>query len=449
MLANKIKKDSTLTRVLSIVTPVREGESLSVLLLFCCLFLLLFTVYLLKPAREMLILTEGGSELRSYSVALQAVLLIFLIPVYGKISRHMESEKLMRYAVLFFASSLCVLYLLGKSGVSISVVYFVWLGAYGVLIIAQFWAFASDVYNKATGERLFVIIALGATAGAWAGAIATKWLVNYFDAYGMILLGSFTLVLSSLPVLHVVNKIPEEDRVPPQSLATKEEVNFFDAFNLVLKNRYLLRIAIFVLLLNWLNSVGEFMVSTVVERRYDALPPSEVEVSKQAFIGQFYSTYFLLVNVFSVLIQLFLVSRLIKWLGLAGAFLVTPVVVLVGYGVLAFFPVLAIFRVVKISENSLDYSLQNTTRQMLFLPLSRREKYEGRAVTDSLFFRFGDLIQAFTIFIGLNMFDFEPKDFISINLVLACLMLLVAQRIVKSHSAMESEGSVVEAAGKA
>ena len=105
----------------------------------------------------MLILTEEGSELRSYSVAIQALLLVFLTPLYGKLSRHLESEKLMRYALLFFACSLALLSQLGKLGVNISVVFFVWLGAYGVLILAQFWAFSSDVYNKLSGERLFSI----------------------------------------------------------------------------------------------------------------------------------------------------------------------------------------------------------------------------------------------------------------------------------------------------
>ncbi len=215
------------------------------------------------------------------------------------------------------------------------------------------------------------------------------------------------------------------------------------AFELVLRNRYLLLIGIFVLVLNWVNSVGEYMVSTVVEMQYDALYQGDGGVSKQTFIGQFYSTYYLVVNLCTVLIQLLLVSRLIKWLGFAGAFCLTPVLLLVGYGVLVFFPVLTIFMAVKIGENSLDYSLQNTTRQMLFLPLSRREKYEGRAVTDSLFLRFGDLLQAFTIFIGLNVFDFHPKEFVGVNLVLVLIMLLVASRIVKSHSSVSSGDSMV------
>lgn len=92
--------------------------------------------------------------------------------------------------------------------------------------------------------------------------------------------------------------------------------------------------------------------------------------------------------------------------------------------------IVAWFRYFKIGENSLDYSLQNTARQMLYLPLSRQEKYEGRAVIDSFGQRVGDLLQAGLIFVGLHWLGFQPNSFIPLAAVLAGINLLIAYQIV-------------------
>ena len=100
-------------------------------------------------------------------------------------------------------------------------------------------------------------------------------------------------------------------------------------------------------------------------------------------------------------IQLLLVSRIYRAMGMRGALLVHPVLVAVGYGMLAlspllggFIPIFTLIRWVKVMDNSVDYSLMNTTRQALFLPVDRDSKYDGKMAIDTFFWRFGDLVQA-------------------------------------------------------
>ena len=106
-----------------------------------------------------------------------------------------------------------------------------------------------------------------------------------------------------------------------------------------------------------------------------------------------------------------LVARIYRRVGVRGALLVHPVIVGLGYGLIAlgpvlggFVPVFTLIRLVKIAENGVDYSLMNTTRHALFLPVDRDSKYEGKTAIDSFFWRFGDLIQAGVVFAGLNWF---------------------------------------------
>ena len=72
-------------------------------------------------------------------------------------------------------------------------------------------------------------------------------------------------------------------------------------------------------------------------------------------------------NLAGVLIELFLVSRIIKYLGVGVGILILPCLSLGAYGLLAFYPMLNVVRWAKTAENSTDYSLNNTVRNMLFL----------------------------------------------------------------------------------
>jgi AAA family ATP:ADP antiporter len=194
-------------------------------------------------------------------------------------------------------------------------------------------------------------------------------------------------------------------------------------------------IAIFVILFNLINTTGEYLLSSTLEREYEAgTLNGTVAVAKGVYVGKFYSGFFSIVNLSGAIIQFFLVSRLIRYAGFGWAFAFTPLVVLLGYSSLIFIPALAILRLLKISENSLDYSLLNTTRQMLYLPMSRQEKYEARATIDSFGQRVGDLLQAAVVFIGLNVFHFVYTGFISTVIIFALVNVMLAYLILRERS---------------
>ncbi|QFU74895.1 hypothetical protein EY643_04150 [Halioglobus maricola] len=402
--------------------------------MFATLFLILFTAYLLKPAREMLILTEGTAEIRSYAVALQALLLLFFIPIYGKFSRRYDSYRYMRIVSMVCVATLLAFAAAGSLGLPISVPYFVWLGAYSVLIIAQFWAFASELYSREAGERLFVIVALGASVGAWVGSAVSRELVIYMNAYGLMIAGAITLALAAVPAQWATLSVPEDSRGEGRGdEATHTSV--FAGFQLVLSRRYLMLMAAFVIVLNLVNTTGEYLLSAILEQMYAAgSADGSIDLDKGTYVGRFYGGFYFTVNLLGVLIQYFAVSRLIRVGGFSFAFLLTPIVIFLGYASLALLPIIGWFRYFKIAENSLDYSLQNTARQMLYLPLSRQEKYEARAVIDPFGQRLGDMFQAAIIFAGLHLLGWGATDFIPAAAVMAGVALLLAVLIVRERA---------------
>ena len=432
-------------RTLFLGVELRPGETAGVLAMFVSLFLILFTAYLLKPAREMLILTEGTAEIRSYAVALQALLLLVFIPLYGKFSRGFPSFRYMQIVTAVCVATLVAFAAAGMSGASVSVPYFVWLGAYSVLIIAQFWAYASELYSREAGERLFVIVALGASLGAWVGSAASRVMVEHLDAYGLMIAGAITLALSSIPASMASRSVPEESRGEQNIAASDTQPSIFAGFQLVLSRRYLMLMAAFVIMINLVNTTGEYLLAAILEAMYaEGAQAGTIDVDKGTYVGRFYGGFFFVVNLLGVLIQFFLVSRLIRFAGFSFAFLLTPLVVFLGYASLALLPVIGWFRYFKMAENSMDYSLQNTARQMLYLPLGRQEKYEARAVIDSFGQRLGDLMQAGLIFVGLHLMGWVAIDFIPLAAVLAAGSLAIAILLVRERgrllAAAQSEG---------
>ncbi|MBN1907571.1 MAG: hypothetical protein JW927_20995 [Deltaproteobacteria bacterium] len=412
----------------------RPEERKGVIGLFLSLFLILMTTYFLKPAREILILTEGTAEIRSYAVALQAAFLILLLPLYGKFSRRHNCSSFMRVMTLLFSVILILFYIAAFLGYPISVAFFIWLGIYSVLVIVQFWAFATDLFTREAGERLFVIIAFGGSLGAWVGSAISRVLVNFLNAHELILLSSVTLILSMIPALYAVRALPQECLIQECTPIQDIKTSFLACFQIVFTRRFLLMIAIFIILFNLINSTGEYLLSSTLERDFSAgIESGNIVMEKSVYVGKFYSGFYTIVNLAGVILQFFVVSRLIRYAGFNWAFAFAPLIVLVGYSSLFFIPTLAFLRIVKISENSLDYSLLNTTKQMLYLPLTRQEKYEARATIDSFGQRAGDLIQAGVVFLGLNFFHFVYKGFISVVVVFAIVNVILAYLILRER----------------
>ena len=416
-----------LERALSRMVAVRAGEGRTVALLSTNVFALLFAYYLIKPVREMLILTEQTAEMRSYALALQAVALLIVIPVYTAILRRIVPHyHFVPWITVFLAMNLLAFVLCGRAGVAVGVPFFIWLGVFNVLIVAQFWAFAADLFSVEAGERLFVPIALGASLGAWAGSLASRGLLATLGAYDVMLLAVGLLLFTATLTNRARAAVPEDSRPAANLASSPAQIHgVLGGFRVVLADRYLLLLAVFMFLLNCVNSTGEYLLARQVRDHAGALAASGAIADPGVWIGTFYGAYFAWVNTLGLLVQLLLVARIFRLIGVGGAALVLPVVAALCYGVIAIVPVFAVIQVFKIVENSLNYSLQNTTRHALILPTSEDVKYAGKTTIDTFVWRLGDLAQAGIVALG-ALLAATPTQFALFNVALAVLWAAVA-----------------------
>ncbi len=511
-----------LDRVLRLVTDVRPGEGTTAVLLALNLFLVLAAWYMIKPVRKAL-LGEGaearfgegaGATIEAYLFTGIVVLLAMVVPLYGSVASRMPRRRLINVVTTFFAANLVLFFLVFQLDVSLfvqGVVFYLWASIFNVMVIAQFWSFANDIYKTEEGERLFPIVAFGAALGGVAGGIASTRIIPAFGEYLPMVFGAGLLMVTLLitnytdarerrvreadlpsalttgtvpaasqeiPVDEVraaiTGEIPVEDvqRTLTGEISIKDVrkaleegertsarereararleetargIDFSgteNPFKMVLRCPYLLMIGLLVMLLNWVNSGGEIILSDVII----TAARNAVETGRAAgqtegqLIGGYWAGFYTVVNIATLLIQLFIVSRVIKYLGIRIAILVLPLISLGAYSIMAFYPVLAYMRWAKIAENSTDYSLNNTVRHTLFLPCTREQKYKAKQVIDSFCQRAGDFLVGPTIFIATTLFALEVRDVAPLNIGLAAIWFALAVFIGRDYKRLAATG---------
>jgi len=444
-------------RLLTVFTRVRPGEGRTVLLFMLHAFLLLFSYQVVKALREAFMLAKFTAEVRSYAVAITALILMLLVPVYGAVRRRIDGARLLQAITVFFAANMLVFAAAAWSGMSIAFPYFVWASIFGLMVVSQLWAFAADSFNLKSGQRIFPVIMVGANVGALAGAKTAQLAAAALTPVGLLVLATL-LLLATLFLA-----APERAAVPEGSRAIAAEhgrpvPKLLGGLGLVMRDRYLRLIALLVVLLNWINTTGEFILADFVQRDAAArVAASGGALTASVLIAEFYGSFQFWVTVVGLAIQLFLVARIYRTVGVKGALLIHPVVVAIGYGLLAlspmlggFVPIFTLIRLVKIAENATDYSLMNTTRQALFLPVDRDAKYEGKTAIDTFFWRFGDLLQAGVVYVGLNVLGWTAPTFALLNLVLALAWIGLAVSIGRefSRKALENVTNVAPEASR-
>jgi AAA family ATP:ADP antiporter len=441
---------SLLDRALGIVTEVRAGEGLTAVLLAMALLLLLMAYYMIKPLREALILQHpGGAEYKSWLGAAIALLLLLVVPAYSKLADRLPRNRLVSGVTLFFAAHMVLFYVASvtfglRESLTLAVVFFVWIGIFNMMLVAQLWAFANDVYDQERGKRLFVIVGLG-SFGAVVGSAANAALSRVMDMFGLLLVSAAALAGVAL-IVQLVHRREQvaarrtdapETAQAPSKLGDDHDTS--GAFALVMRHRYLLLIAGFSLVFSFVNTNGEYMLSKLVQATASAKVTAGTLRADELrnFIGDRYNTLSIAVNIISFVLQSLVVSRLLKRVGFGPAFFVFPFIALLDGAAVAIAPVLGVLFIGKIAENSVDYSLNNTLRNMLWLPTTREMKYKAKQAVDTFFVRMGDVASGAWVVIGAGMLGIGVRGFALTNVVLAALWLWLALMIVREQRQLD------------
>ncbi len=446
------KGNLILLKFLRLITVIHPYEVTKVLLLSFNIFLILAAYYMIKIVRDATLLEDFDATTKNQMAGIQVFLLIFVIKAFSALASRVSRNNLINRVTMFFILNLGVIYIFfvtGLLGKTMSLVFYIWVGIFNLMVIAQFWGFTIDLYSEEEGKRLFPIIMFGANLGGFMGTYASKqWIdpetINPMVVYQLILMASLLLGIGIFMTnfIHrrelkqdVQGPLPEEPKTLEEKPEEDKPLEKKGGFRLVFKSRYLLYIALFVFLLNMVNTTGEWIVDSVfIGATNEAIESGTIaEEATLANLANLKANFFFIVNALTLFIQFFIVSRLFKRFGIRAAVFVLPFIAFGGNVAMSLGATILVVSWAKALENSTDYSLTNTTRHALFLITSREEKYKAKATIDAFFQRAGDVGSIALVGLGSGVFALSIEGVAAVNFAVAFFWILLCFLIVKEH----------------
>lgn len=444
---------SVLDRALRLFTEVHAGEGLTAVVLFANVFLILCAYYFVKPLRDGWIAAsaiEGFSsvEVKAYTSFAQSVVLIGAVAVYARLVARWPRRELITRTTLFCMSNLLLFWTLREGHVAgAAIVFYVWVGIFGLFVVSQFWAFAADLYTDERGKRLLPMIAIGATAGAVAGSFVAEKIVQSgaLDSGALLLAANIPLLaaIALTTVADMRGPTGEGAQRPGPRLPAAvpaEDGRQSDVLSLVLGSRYLVAVAVVTLLTHWVSTNGDnLLFRTIQEALTSELAargvsdPQAARVFVREGTTAFYGSFFFWVNVCALLLQAFAASRLLKYGGFGLILLLLPTITLVSQSAMAFVPLLLVVRAMKTAESSTTYSINNTAQQVLWLPTTAEMKYKAKPAIETFIVRVGDGLAAVTVLVGVRLYALATRSLFLFNLSLAAMWLIIGVFVVREH----------------
>ena len=367
------------------------------------LFYLLFTGYfMLRPVRETMGVAGGVDNLQWLFTGTFIVTLVCL-PLFGWLASRAKRRHILPWTYGFFASNLLLFALLfaqNPSDLWNARAFYIWLSVFNLLAISLAWSVLADLFSSEQGKRLFGLLAAGASFGGLSGPLLGTLLVAPLGHAGLLILACGFLLGSIGATVYLQrwrdrHPLPALTEHPPSKPLGG---NPFAGASAVLRSRYLLGIALFVVLLASVSTFLYFEQARIVSQTF-------TDPTRQTQVFGLIDT---LVQALAILTQLFITGRLARRLGVGVLLVVVPLVMAAGFLWLAFAPVFAVFVVVMVVRRAGEYALVRPGREMLFTVLPAEDIYKAKNFIDTVVYRGGDALSGW-VKRGLDVMGEHPQ----------------------------------------
>jgi len=377
------------------VVDVREGEVRAMLTSALFFFFLLCSYFVLRPMRDEVAAATGVTKL-PWLFAATLTVTVILNPMFSALVVRFPVRRFIPISYQFFVASMLLFYvvlrfLAVKEGSVVDVwtarAFFVWTAAFALFNTSIFWCLMADTFNSEQGKRMFGFIGVGGTLGSIIGS-ATAALATRIGAITLLLVSAALLELAVLTVMRFPMRdggaAPLSGRKRPQGEEKGEVIggSVWAGFTHVAKSPYLLGTCGFMLMFTIGSTFLYFAQADLVGRAY-ADRSTRTAVSAQIELA---------VQTLTVLTQIFLTGRIIRWLGLAVALAILPVVSILGFAALGAFPIFAIVAVFTVLRRAGNFAVTNPAMEVLFTVVKREDKYKAKNVIETVVYRSGDQI---------------------------------------------------------
>lgn len=390
----------------------RPGEGAVLVWATAYYFLVLCAYYVIRPIRDDMGAASGAENLAwLFTGTMVGMLLVH--PLYTSLVSKLRRRQFIGWTYRFFILNLVVFYLIFRAvdasqAVWVGRVFFIWTSIFNLFVVSVFWSLLTDVFRPGQGKRLFGVVAVGGTVGAMLGASITTGLVGVMGPLNLMLVSALILELA-VRASHVLDKAEaalrlSDDGSDPAAAdgaasavtagapaaASSDAViggGMLDGIKHILSSPYLLGIASLILFYTISSTFLYFQQVDVVARTFG---------EDRAARTQVFGAMDIAVNALTLLAQLFVTGRFIKWLGVGAALAFLPLVTLIGFGVMGFAPTLAVLIVFQVARRAGNFAIQRPAREALFTVLGRSDKYKAKNFSDTFVYRLGDQVGAWS-----------------------------------------------------
>jgi len=369
-----------LARLLRLVVPVEPGEIRPLLWSFAYHFALLAGYFLIRPLRDEMGIAAGARNLPWLFTA-TFVTMLAAVPLYGWLVARIPRRRLVPLVYRFFLVNLLVFFLLWRAGIApvwVARVFYVWVSVYNLFVVTIFWSVMADSWRSPQGKRLFGFVAAGGSAGAIVGPLLTASLAKAAGTAVLILLSAILLEVAA----QCMRRLPVTDDAVERPVGG----GFLEGLRRLFANPFLLGIGMTVLLYT--------VTSTFIYLEQAHI--LEAQVDKSAARITIFALQDLFVNAVTIFLQAGVTGRIISGLGLAVSLSIVPVATLAGYVALLIAPSVLLVAVFQTVRRALHFAFDRPSREVLFTAVPREDKYKTKSVIDTLVFRGGDVVGAWT-----------------------------------------------------
>jgi AAA family ATP:ADP antiporter len=382
---------SRLAHLFKSVAGIEPYELKAVILSVLFFFFLFGSYSVVKPVRDAMGTVYGVAHLQELWTATFVASFLFA-PLYAGLASRMRLSQFLPWVYGFVALTIMGFYALFVGGQYserwIAAAFYVWVSTFNMLIISVFWTFMSDLFSRTQAKRLFGFVAAGGSLGGIVGPAIATFLATQIGNHNLLLIAAAGFAVTALLVRslarekHALRLAGVE--VQPTTLDHRLQGNALDGFRLLLKSRYLLLVALFLLLMTWISTIMYFQLGDLITKAF-----STAEARTRA-----YGMIDLAVNSTAVLLQLFGTGRLIARFGVTLGLMLNPVIMVVAFLGIMFSPVLLVLGGIQILRRVAEYAVAKPTREMLFTVVDQESRYKAKNVIDTVVYRFGDVSAA-------------------------------------------------------
>ncbi|MBX6326093.1 MAG: MFS transporter [Chthoniobacterales bacterium] len=409
-------------RIFARIVDVKPGEVRALWLAFLFNFMVLGGYYVIRPIRDEIGASSGVENLPWMFTATLIAMLI-ANALFSAIVAGMSRRKFIPVAYRFFIVNLLIFsalmrVLTPKQEVWLGRVFFVWLSVTNLFVVTVFWAFMTDLFSNEQGRRLFGFISIGGSLGAIIGGSITAWLVKPLGAANLFLVSAAMFEVAAQSVRFFPADFARTDQHPVAQKAAEAAIggSLWSGVTHIARSPYLFGLFVFIILYSTTSTWAYFQQSDLAGHGFAD------RATRTAFLANIDRA----VNTLTLLGQLFLTGRLLKWLGVTPTLLLMPALSLIGFVVIGVTPLLGVLAVFQILRRASTFAFMRPAREVLFTVLRREDKYKAKSVIDTFAYRVGDQLGAWS-YRALNALGLGLREisFLTAPIITAWLALSV------------------------